>query len=119
MARTFAKMYPKLGVEKKSFSAHHKSHINKVMGHTNVAYLFHDSPDNGGKWFLIGLHRCQSYKVVARTTNETTKDPITGKLKRKGNPIKNKLGDIVLVDCNVKRSDNGTASDPKLALRTL
>ena len=30
IARTFAKMCPELGVEKKSFSAHHKSHINKV-----------------------------------------------------------------------------------------
>jgi hypothetical protein len=31
IARTFAKMCPELGVEKKSFSAHHKSHINKVQ----------------------------------------------------------------------------------------
>jgi hypothetical protein len=30
IARTFAKMCPELGIEKKSFSAHHKSHINKV-----------------------------------------------------------------------------------------
>ncbi len=119
VARTFAKIYPTIGVEKQYFSAHHKSHINKVIGHATIAYLFHDSPENGEKEFLIGLHRCQTYKVVAKTTNETTKDPITGKLKRKGNPIKNKLGDIVLVDCNVKGSDNGTPSDPKLALRTL
>ena len=119
VARTFAKMCPELGIEKQSFSAHHKSHINKVMGHATVAYLFHDSPENGGKGFLIGLHRCQNYKVVARTINETTIDPITRKQKRKGNPIKHKLGDIVLVDCNVKGSDNGTPSDPKFALRTL
>jgi hypothetical protein len=105
--------------EKNSFSAHHKSHINKVMGHVTVAYLLHDSPENGAKGFLIGLHRCQNYEVVARTTNETTKDQVTGKLKRKGNLIKNKLGDIVLVDCSVKGSDNGTPSDPKFALRTL
>ncbi len=57
--------------------------------------------------------------MVARTTNETTIDPITKKKIRKGNPVKNKLGDIVLVDCNVKGSDNGTPSDPKFALRTL
>jgi hypothetical protein len=31
IAHTFAKMCPELGVEKKSFSAHHKSHINKVQ----------------------------------------------------------------------------------------
>jgi hypothetical protein len=90
------------------------------MGHAIVAYLFHDSPENGGKGFVIGLHRCQNYKVVARTTNQTTKDPVTGKLKRKGNPIKNKQVDIVLVDCNMKGSDNGTSSsDPKFSLRTL
>jgi hypothetical protein len=119
VARTFAKMCPELGIEQQSFSAHHKSHINKVMGHATVAYLFHDNPENGGKGFLIGLHRCQNYKVVARTINETTIDPVTRKQKRKGNLIKHKLGDIVLVDCNVKRSDNGTPSDPKFALRTL
>jgi hypothetical protein len=119
VARTFAKMCPEIGVEKKSFSAHHKSHINKVMEHATVAHLFHDSPENGGKGFLVGLYRCQNYKVVTRTTNETMKDPITGKLKRKDNPVQNKLGDIVLVDCNVKGSDNGTPSDPKFALQTL
>ncbi len=88
VVRTFAKMCPELGIGKKAFSANHKSHINKVMGHATVAYLFHDNPENGGKGFLIGLHRCQNYKVVARTVNETTIDPVTRKQKRKGNPIK-------------------------------
>jgi hypothetical protein len=121
VARTFAKMCPELGVrsEKKAFSAHHKSHINKVMGHATVGYLFWENPENGGKGFLIGLQRCQNYMVVARTTNVATIDPVTRKQKRKGNPVKHKLGDIVLVDCNVKGSDNRTPSDPKFALRTL
>lgn len=92
IARTFAKMCPELGVEKKSVSAHHKSHINKIMGHATVRYLFWDTPENGAKAFLIGLHRCQNYKVAQRTTNETKKDPVTGKITRKGNPIKHKLG---------------------------
>jgi hypothetical protein len=83
VARTFAKMCPELGIEKKAFSAHRKSHINKVMGHATVAYLFDDTPENGGTGFLIVLHRCQSFKVVGRTTNETTRDPVAGKLKRK------------------------------------
>jgi hypothetical protein len=74
------------------------------MDHATVAYLF---------------HRCHNYRVVARITNETTKDPVTGKLERKVNQVKNKLGDIVLVDCNVKGSDDGTPSDPKFALCTL
>jgi hypothetical protein len=90
------------------------------MGHATVGYLFHDSPENGGKAFLIGLHRCQNFKVVQRTINETKKDPVTGKMTRKGNPVKNKVGYIVLVDCNVKGSDdNGTPSNPKFVLRTL
>ncbi len=89
------------------------------MGHATVGYLFYDNPENGGKAFLIGLHRCQNFKVVQRTINETKRDPITGKITRKGNPVKNKVGDMVLVDCNVKGSDNGTPSDPKFALRTL
>ncbi len=65
------------------------------------------------------MHRCQNYKVVQRTINETKKDPVTGKITRKGNPVKNNVGNMVLVDCNVKGSDNGTPSDPKFALRTL
>ncbi len=66
----------------------------------------------GMKCFLIGLHRCQNFKVVARTATFSTRNPVTGKITRKGNPVKNELGDMVLVDCNVKGSDNGTPSDP-------
>ena len=33
--------------------------------------------------------------------------------------MKHNLGDIVLVDCNVKGSDIGTPTEPKFALRTL
>jgi hypothetical protein len=40
IARTFAKMCPELSVEKKSFSAHHKSHINKVVpARHNLSYI--------------------------------------------------------------------------------
>jgi hypothetical protein len=82
------------------------------MGHATVAYLFTNDPEEGGKGFLIGLYRCQNFKVVARTTNVTTAtvDPVTRKQTRKGNPVKNKLGDLVLVDCSVKGSDIGTPS---------
>ncbi len=68
---------------------------------------------------MIGLHRCQNYKVVSRTTKVTTIDPVTKKQKRKGKPVKHKLSDIVIVDGNVKGSDNGSPSDPKFALRFL
>jgi hypothetical protein len=47
------------------------------MGHATVGYLFYDIPENGGKAFLIGLHRCQNFKVVQRTTTEAKKDPLT------------------------------------------
>ncbi len=57
--------------------------------------------------------------MVARTINVTTIDPVTRKQKRKGNPVKHNLGDVVLVDCNVRGSDIGTPTEPKFALRTL
>jgi hypothetical protein len=59
VARTFAKMCPELGVEKKALSAHHKSHhTDKFMGHATVAYLFEDTPENGGIEFLVGFLCC-------------------------------------------------------------
>jgi hypothetical protein len=42
-------MCPELGVEKKSFSAHQKSHINKVMGHATVGYMIWDNLENEGE----------------------------------------------------------------------
>jgi hypothetical protein len=59
-----SKMCPELGID--------KSHIKKVLGHATVGYFFWNSPEIGSKGFLIeliGLHRCQNYKVVARTIN--------------------------------------------------
>jgi hypothetical protein len=106
IARTFAKMCPELGIEK-NLSRHitsptsiryipspHTSHVIssdlssitislKVMGHATVGYLFYDTPENGGKACLIGFHRCQNFKVAQRTTNETKRDPVTGKITRR------------------------------------
>ena len=59
VSRCNAKACEELGIPKRSFSVHHKSHIGKVMGHATVGYLFHGSPENGGEGFCIGLHRCQ------------------------------------------------------------
>jgi hypothetical protein len=47
IARSFAKCCPELGINKKAFSVHHKSHISKVMRHAIVACLFTDSPEKG------------------------------------------------------------------------
>jgi hypothetical protein len=59
-----------------------------MVGHGTVGYCFHGDPELGGEGFLLGLHRCQSYKVMLRKVNEQTVDPITGKRKQKGNPLK-------------------------------
>ncbi len=53
VARTFAKMCLELGIDKRAFSAHHKSHINKVMDHATVAYFFWDNPESGENVFYV------------------------------------------------------------------
>ena len=50
---------------------------------------------------------------------ESSRDPETGKLTFKGNPIKHRKGQPYLVDCNVTGSDNGTPTDPKFSLLSL
>ena len=61
--RTNAKACPELGIEKTSFSAHHKKHIAKVMGHCCVGYLFDGDVESGGEGFLISCDRCAAYKM--------------------------------------------------------
>ncbi len=61
-----------------TFSCQHKSHITKVVGHGTVGYCFDNEPELGGKGYLIGLHRCQSFKIMQRQVSEQTVDPITG-----------------------------------------
>jgi len=89
------------------------------MGHGTVGYCFQSDPELGGQGYLLGLHRCQSYKVMLRKVNEQTVDALTGKRKQKGNPLKHNRGDLVLTDCNVTGSDYGTASKPKFPLMEL
>jgi hypothetical protein len=98
-SRTFAKACESLGIRKQSFSCQHKSHITKVMGHGTVGFCFDSDPELGGTGYLIGLHRCQSFKVMQRKVNEQTVDPETGKRKQKGNPLKYNRGDLVITDC--------------------
>ena len=119
VTRTFAKMCPELGVERSSFAVHHKSHIRKVMGHATVGICFTDSPELGCTGFVISLQRCQGYKVCRKTTKEVTKNKETGRNESKNNAVKNKKGDLVLIDCNVTGTDTGTPSNPKFALKGL
>jgi hypothetical protein len=104
VTRTFAKMCSELGVERSSFAVHHKSHIRKVMGHATVGICFTDSsPELRCSGFVISLtsNRCQGFNVCRKTTKEVTKNKITGRNESKNNAIKNKKGDLVLMDCNV------------------
>ncbi len=69
--------------------------------------------------YMLGLHRCQSFKVVQRQVREQTVHADTGKRTSKGNPVKFNRGDLVLTDCNVTGSNYGTASKPKFPLMEL
>ena len=106
VARTFAKMCPALGIAKEVFAVHHKKHISKVMAHATVGYCFTGNPENGGEGLLLGLNRCQAFKVAQKS------------YKGKGGIRINK-GDCLLTDCNVTGTDTGTPVKPKFALRNL
>jgi hypothetical protein len=108
-----------LGIHKQSFSCQHKSHITKAMGHGTVGYCFDNELELGGQGYFIGLHRCQSYKVMQRKVSEQTVNAETGKRTSKGNPVKFNRGDLVLTDCNVTGSNYGTATKPKFPLMEL
>jgi hypothetical protein len=84
-----------------------------------VGYCFNGDPELGGKDYLIGLHRCQSFKVVQRKIREETKDVKTGKRFSNRNLVKCNRGDLVITDCNVIGSNYGTASKPKFPLMEL
>jgi hypothetical protein len=77
--RCNAKTCEELGLHRKAYSAHHKEHIAKVMGHATVGYLFDGQVENGGEGFLIGLHRTQSIKIAQRIQREGKKDDVTKK----------------------------------------
>jgi hypothetical protein len=54
--RTNAKACEELGLHKSTYSAHHKSHISKVMMHCTMGYLFADDPELRGQGYLIGCN---------------------------------------------------------------
>jgi len=73
----------------------------------------------GGGCPLISLNRCQGYKVCRKTTKVVTKNKETGRNESKNNAVKNKKGDLVVIDCNVTGTGTGTPSNPKFALKGL
>jgi hypothetical protein len=77
------------------------------MAHATVGHCFEGNPENGGEeGLLIGLNRCQAYKVAQRA--------YLGK-----GGVKVVKGDCLLTDCNVTGTDVGTPDKPKFALRAL
>ncbi len=71
-----------------------------------VGYYFKGDPENGGEVLLIGLNRCQAYKVAQR-----------GYRGKGGVRVNN--GDCLLTYCNVTGTDVGSPDKPKFALRAL
>ena len=115
--RSNAKACEELGLPRQSYSAHHKRHITKVMAHCTVGYCFNGHAEDGGAGFLIGLHRCAAYKVPLRDVHHSSKDPETGRITFKGNPIKHHKGVPYLVDYNVTGSNPGTPTAPCFPLK--
>ena len=76
------------------------------MAHATVGYCFDGTPENGGEGLLIGLNRCQAFKVAQRA------------YRGKGGTRVVK-GGCLLTDCYVTGTDVGTPDKPKFALRTV
>jgi hypothetical protein len=76
------------------------------MAHATVGYCFDGTPEHGGEGLLIGLNRCQAFKVAQRAYRG----------KRGTRIVKD---DCLLTDCNVTGTDVGTPDKLKFALRTL
>jgi hypothetical protein len=76
------------------------------MAHATVGFCFDGNPENGGEGLLIGLNRCQAFKVAQKA------------YRGKGG-VKIVKGDCLLTDCNVTGTDVGTPDKPKFALRAL
>ena len=76
------------------------------MAHATVGYCFDGTPENGGEGLLIGLNRCQAFKVAQRAYRGKGGTRVV-------------RGDCLLTDCNVTGTDVGTPDKPKFALRTL
>ena len=117
VARKSAKACSEIGIAKQSYNAHHKSHIKKVMAHCTVGYLFDSKVENGGKGFLIAIHRCAAFRVPLRDVFFSSRDPVTGRIKFKGNAVKHPVGVPFLVDCNVTGNNCGTPTKPLFPLR--
>ena len=66
VARSQAKACASLGISKATWSARHKSHINKVMFTGVVGYAFQGTPLYGGHGLKIACGRAQAARVAQR-----------------------------------------------------
>ncbi len=117
--RNNAKAYEALGIKRQTYSAHHKSHIGKVMAHCTVGYLFDSDVEEGGQGFLIGAHRCAGFKIPLRDIRYASKYPVSNRTVFKGNAIKHHKGVPHMVNCNVAGSKVGTPTEPTFPLKLL
>ena len=62
--RSNAKECAELGIERDSYSVHHKCHIEQVMVHATTGFAFDGTPENGGEGIKISLDRCCCARVA-------------------------------------------------------
>jgi hypothetical protein len=53
-------------VDKQTFRACHKSHINKTMGVSFVAFAFDDNVEDGGEAMKLAFLWAQSHKIAGK-----------------------------------------------------
>jgi hypothetical protein len=98
-----------------TFRAYHKSHINKTMGISFVAFAFDDNMENGGEAMKFAFLRAQSHTVTEKEVREAVRQE-DGSIKYNG-PIRRQKGDTHLGDCCVTGSKEGSVDDPKFPLK--
>jgi hypothetical protein len=97
-----AKACKELGIDAQTFRAYHKSHINKTMGTSFVAFAFDDNMENGGEAMKLAFLRAQSHKVADQVVREAVQEE-DGSVKYNG-PIRRQKGNTYLVDCCITSS---------------
>jgi hypothetical protein len=115
--RSNAKECTELGIERDSYSVHHKCHIEQVMVHATTGFAFHGTPENGGEGIKISLDRCCCARVALKDQRASTRHA-DNSLHYDGELIRVK-GSIYMKDSNVTGSNRGTSTKPKYALKDL
>ena len=107
-------MCEELGIQPQTFSAYHKSHINKTMGIAFTGFAFEDCIENGGTAVKLDFVRAQGFKIADREQRAAVRNE-NGQVRFSGEILRRK-DDLYLVDCAVTGSSCGTPMDPKKPL---